>query len=195
MCFRGGEYIEFALGRRPIRFTWGCPKAVQIYRALIRGSRSIHLCMHQSQYSMHACNTPCLQELRDAVTGDFVPDPELAQSRGARGAKSRSMTYVRPLSIPIPMSPKKCNVTEVHSVRQGQERSHSPGQECDASCGTERTGSKGACLCLTSMFSAPAVIERICFPVLACLSRFFPRGLTCRSGFAFPHRSRLAIHL
>jgi hypothetical protein len=34
-----------------------------------------------------------------------------------KGAKVRSMTYIRPLSIPLPMSPKQCNVTEVHSVR------------------------------------------------------------------------------
>ena len=29
---------------------------------------------------------------------------------------SRTISYTRPLSIPIPMSPKQCNVTEVQTA-------------------------------------------------------------------------------
>ncbi|GAX79152.1 hypothetical protein CEUSTIGMA_g6592.t1 [Chlamydomonas eustigma] len=56
------------------------------------------------------------EDLKNAVTGNFVSDPELAKARGIRGAKSRTVTYVRPLTIPIPMAPKQCDVTEVHSL-------------------------------------------------------------------------------
>ena len=49
------------------------------------------------------------------TTGPWTPEPSLG-----RGAKTRIVNYIRPLSIPIPMSPKQCNVTEVHSVRRGR---------------------------------------------------------------------------
>ncbi len=50
----------------------------------------------------------------DIVTGGWEADPAAG---GNSKRKVRNVTYTRPISIPLPMSPKKCDVTEVHSVR------------------------------------------------------------------------------
>ncbi|GAX84880.1 hypothetical protein CEUSTIGMA_g12301.t1 [Chlamydomonas eustigma] len=50
--------------------------------------------------------------LRDVKLGDWAPDPNKSASTGYKDVKSRSMTYIRPLQIPVPMAPKQCNVTE-----------------------------------------------------------------------------------
>ena len=55
------------------------------------------------------CPAAAQQELRDAAVTAWVPDASLG-----RGGKTRDVTYVRPLSIPL--MPKQCNVKEVHSV-------------------------------------------------------------------------------
>ncbi len=56
------------------------------------------------------------EKLTQVVTGNWALDAELAASSGFKAAKSRTITYVRPLSIPIPMSPKQCDVIEQQSV-------------------------------------------------------------------------------
>ena len=61
--------------------------------------------------SSSLCCETLYQGLRDTAVGAWI-----AESALGRGAKTRSVTYIRPLSIPIPMAPKQCNVTEVHSV-------------------------------------------------------------------------------
>lgn len=48
--------------------------------------------------------------LVNVVTGDWEADP--SNPKG----KIRRVNYTRPISIPLPMSPKKCDVTEVHSM-------------------------------------------------------------------------------
>ena len=58
------------------------------------------------------CPAAAQQELRDAAVTAWVPDASLG-----RGGKTRDVTYVRPLSIPL--MPKQCNVKEVHSVGRG----------------------------------------------------------------------------
>eukprot|EP00798_Chlamydomonas_sp_ICE-L_P013865 gene13865-19790_t len=35
---------------------------------------------------------------------------------GEAGSKTRTVTYTRPLTIPLPMAPKQCGVTEIHTV-------------------------------------------------------------------------------
>ncbi len=45
-----------------------------------------------------------------------MADADLAARSGRGSAKSRKVTYVRPLQIPIPMAPKQCDVSEIHSL-------------------------------------------------------------------------------
>ncbi len=46
----------------------------------------------------------------------WVPDAALAASSGFPEARSRTASYIRPISIPMPFSPKQCNVFEAQSV-------------------------------------------------------------------------------
>ena len=49
-------------------------------------------------------------------TGAWVADPALAASTGYKGARTRTMSYVKPLRIPLPMAPKQCGVVEVSEM-------------------------------------------------------------------------------
>ena len=61
------------------------------------------------------------QELRDVQTGAWVADPALAASTGYKGARTRTMSYIKPLRIPLPMAPKQCGVVEVSEMHGGGE--------------------------------------------------------------------------
>ena len=54
--------------------------------------------------------------VRQAAAEGLV-DVTLSPWESSGSDKERKVTYVRPLSIPIPMAPKKCNVTETHKLR------------------------------------------------------------------------------
>ncbi|GAX79153.1 hypothetical protein CEUSTIGMA_g6593.t1 [Chlamydomonas eustigma] len=54
------------------------------------------------------------EELRNVVTNAFADGPELVASNGIKAVKSRTVTYIRPLNIP--MAPKQCDVTEEHAL-------------------------------------------------------------------------------
>eukprot|EP00955_Chlamydomonas_euryale_P057586 356833-Chlamydomonas_euryale.AAC.1 len=53
------------------------------------------------------CPPVWTQALRDVKTGAWTT---------VGGLRTRNVTYIRPISVPLPFSPKECNVLEVHTV-------------------------------------------------------------------------------